>query len=54
MRKLLIGVAAAALVSSAANAADLSIAEPAPVVSVPSFSWTGFYLGAQVGYGWQD
>lgn len=38
---------------SAANAADAIVYdEPAPVVSAPVFSWTGGYLGGQVGWGW--
>ncbi|MCL8000086.1 porin family protein [Brucella sp. 21LCYQ03] len=38
---------------SAANAADAIVYdEPAPVISAPVFSWTGGYLGGQVGWGW--
>ncbi|MDT6940718.1 porin family protein [Brucella pseudogrignonensis] len=38
---------------SVANAADAIVyEEPAPVVSAPVFSWTGGYLGGQVGWGW--
>ena len=46
--------AAAALVFCAsAHAADLPVKAPraAPMVA-PAFSWTGCYIGAQVGYGW--
>jgi outer membrane immunogenic protein len=36
----------------AAFAADLGIA---PAVRAPAgFSWTGFYVGGQIGYGWQS
>ena len=51
--KTLIVAAAAALVSSAALAADLP-SRKAPVyapVAAPIFTWSGFYVGANVGYG---
>jgi outer membrane immunogenic protein len=61
MKKLLLaGVAAAGLVAgaSASMAADLpsrTMAPMAPMISaVPVFTWTGFYIGAQVGYAWGD
>jgi outer membrane immunogenic protein len=39
--------------SGAANAADLPVkAYKAPPPPPPVFSWTGCYLGANVGYGW--
>jgi outer membrane immunogenic protein len=54
MRKLLASMAAiAALGITSAAAADLSRpvykAPPAPVAV---FDWTGFYIGANIGYGW--
>lgn len=54
LRNVLLGTAAAALFASAAVAADLPAYEPAPAVAapVPSFTWSGLYLGAQAGYGW--
>lgn len=47
MRFLLASAATAAIVMAApaAKAADMPLLEP-------GFSWTGFYLGAQAGYGW--
>src|SRR4051794_4783534 len=57
---LLAGVAIAGLVAGAsvASAADLPARQappPAPfVAAIPIFTWTGFYVGAQVGYAWGD
>jgi outer membrane immunogenic protein len=53
MRKLILGVGAVAfaLTITTANAADLR----RPVYKAPPppvWSWTGFYLGANVGYSW--
>jgi len=35
----------------AASAADLAV-KAKPIVVDPSYNWTGFYLGGNVGYGW--
>ena len=52
---LLSGVAALGLIAAgAASAADLP-SRKGPVVApvyVPAFTWTGFYVGANAGYGW--
>lgn len=55
MKKLLLASAALVAFSSASFAADLPSrkgAPVAPVVYVPAFSWTGFYVGLQGGYQW--
>lgn len=36
-----------------ASAADLSV-KALPMVAAPAFSWTGFYVGGNVGYGWDN
>jgi outer membrane immunogenic protein len=57
MRKLVPGCVAAVIVAiGSAQGADLPPAPSpmykAPAVVPPAFSWTGFYLGAEGGWGW--
>lgn len=54
MKTKLIGAALAALLATtSAHAADLMLMQPEPMAyTAPSFSWTGFYAGANIGYGW--
>ena len=45
--------------SMAANAADVraqppQYAPPSPVYAPPSFNWTGFYIGANIGGAWAN
>jgi outer membrane immunogenic protein len=59
MRFVFIAAAAAAgLASASASAADIGVAEPLPtpdvVVAEPANDWSGFYLGALLGYTWGD
>jgi outer membrane immunogenic protein len=55
MKKLLLVAAALAGFAAPASAADLA-ARPAPYVKAPAiaavYDWTGFYIGANGGYGW--
>ena len=54
MKKILAAATMVALSTVAASAADLG-ARPmyskAPVAA-PAYSWTGFYVGANIGSGW--
>jgi outer membrane immunogenic protein len=55
MKKILLASVALFGFAGAAAAADLPMraAPPAPVIAAaPLFTWTGFYVGGQVGYGW--
>ena len=57
MKKILPALSALAISTVAASAADLA---PAPytkapvVVPPPVFSWTGFYVGANIGGAWAN
>lgn len=51
MKKLLIaGAALTTLIGTHALAADMPLKAPPP--PAPVWSWTGFYVGGNVGYGW--
>ncbi|MFL5184480.1 MAG: outer membrane protein [Microvirga sp.] len=54
MKKILLSSVALLGLATGALAADLpSRSAPAPIIAaVPVFTWTGFYVGAQIGYGW--
>ena len=53
MKRLLIaGAALAALIGTPALAADMAFKAPPP--AAPVWSWTGFYLGANVGGAWAN
>ncbi len=53
MKKILMGAAAVLLTATAgASAADLPPAYKAPPPYAPAWSWTGLYIGANLGGGW--
>jgi len=53
MKKLLLSSVALVGLTVGATAADLPRrVAPVPYVPVPVFTWTGFYLGVNAGYGW--
>ncbi|MBA3516963.1 MAG: porin family protein [Rhizobiales bacterium] len=56
MMRFLLSTAAAALISSAAHAADfLPFEEPGPSLApIAAGDWGGFYVGLHGGYGWSD
>lgn len=53
--KFIAGLGLAAVLATPAAAADLAYKAPAAAYAVaPVFTWTGFYLGANAGYGWGE
>src|ERR1700743_197517 len=54
MKKILFAIAALAVLAATdlAHAADMALKAPPP--PAPVYSWTGFYVGANAGYGWHD
>jgi outer membrane immunogenic protein len=57
MKKILLSSVALLGLATGAVAADLPSrrAAPAPIIAAaPLFTWTGFYVGVNAGYGWSD
>lgn len=51
MKRFLLATVALAALSAPAAAADLATKYPVKAIPAPVFSWTGFYIGANVGFG---
>src|ERR1700722_9765177 len=54
IRRLLPSIAAAVAVAGSGAAADLPYGSSPYTPPAPIFTWTGFYLGGQIGYGWAN
>lgn len=56
LKRTLLGATAIVLLAGTASAADLATRYPvkAAPIPVPMFSWTGFYIGANVGWGFAN
>jgi outer membrane immunogenic protein len=54
MKRIFIGIAAIALLTTSAFAADLAPRPytKAPIIVDPGYNWTGFYVGGNIGYSW--
>ena len=56
IRNILLAATALTVMSATASAADLPTSKGAPIAPIvyaPVFTWTGFYVGLNAGYGWQ-
>jgi outer membrane immunogenic protein len=56
LKKLLLSTVALVGLTAGSLAADLPARRvaPAPYAAIPVFTWTGFYVGVNAGYGWGD
>jgi outer membrane immunogenic protein len=53
VKRIIVGVTLAAASAVSAFSADLPARAPPPMPAPPAiYNWTGFYLGANAGYGW--
>jgi outer membrane immunogenic protein len=54
MKRLIQGVLVALACVGSAQAADLSVYKAPPMAYTPAPDWTGFYIGANGGWGWSN
>jgi outer membrane immunogenic protein len=52
IRRLILTIAATAAAAGSASAGDLPYNQAAYAPPAPLFTWSGFYLGGQIGYAW--
>ena len=52
MKKIFLGILSAVGFAAPTMAADLPVRATPPPIPVPIFTWTGFYLGGNIGAGW--
>ena len=52
MRRITLALLATTMIAGTASAADLSARRYEPAAAAYAFSWTGFYVGGHLGYGW--
>jgi outer membrane immunogenic protein len=53
MRKVVSAALVSSFIATPLWAADMAVKAPPPVAA-PAYSWTGIYVGGNVGYGWRD
>ena len=54
MKKIVLGISILAFASSAAMSADMAVKARPVVPPVPVYTWTGGYVGVNVGYGFNN
>jgi opacity protein-like surface antigen len=54
MKKLLIAAGILALSAGMGSAADMRMPVKAKPLVAPPYSWSGFYIGGNAGYGWGE
>jgi outer membrane immunogenic protein len=54
MKQLFLGTVALTVLATAASAADMAPSYAKAPMAAPIYNWTGFYIGVNGGYGWND
>jgi outer membrane immunogenic protein len=54
MKKLAVAFAALTISSMSASAADMAVKARPPLAVDPAYNWSGFYIGVNAGYGWNN